>query len=186
MNLIDKLLILYKRKLNRHSNRNDTFQQSVDILRNKLMLCLSITPIFTLGRCKLGVTFARGRFCDGYSDTTFSELFIEKSSSSTKRINVIIIIIIVVITLFQEGNIFGTSASLTYGSQLQLEIVSFVIDKWLLFTVWTEKIPSMLRAGSPTLPTWRRKYDLSRLKTSRLPHVVRDSYWVFTHSLDAN
>ena len=94
------------------------------------MLCLSITPIFTLGRCKLGVTFARSRFCDGYSDTTFSELFIEKSSSSTKRINVIIIIIIiVVITLFQEGNIFGTSASLTYGSQLQLQIVSFVIDK---------------------------------------------------------
>ena len=37
--------------------------------------------------------------------------------------------IIIIITLFQEYNIFGTSASLTYGPQLQLQIVSFVIDK---------------------------------------------------------
>ena len=27
-------------------------------------------------------------------------------------------------------------------------------------------------------------YDLSRLKSSRLPHVFRDSNLVFTHSLD--
>ena len=35
---------------------------------------------------------------------------------------VVIIIILKIITLFQEGNIFGTSASLTYGPQLQLQI----------------------------------------------------------------
>ena len=31
----------------------------------------------------------------------------------------IIIIIIIIITLFQEDNIFGTNASLTYGPQIQ-------------------------------------------------------------------
>ena len=39
-----------------------------------------------------------------------------------------IIIIIITTTLFQEDNIFDTSASLTYGPQLQLQIVSFMID----------------------------------------------------------
>ena len=38
-------------------------------------------------------------------------------------------IIIIITTLSQEDNIFGTSTSLTYGPQLQLHIVSFVIDK---------------------------------------------------------
>ena len=32
---------------------------------------------------------------------------------------IIIIIIIIIITLFQEDNIFGTDASLTYGPQIQ-------------------------------------------------------------------
>ena len=36
---------------------------------------------------------------------------------------------IIIIILFQEDNIFGTSASLTYGPQLQLQIASFVIDE---------------------------------------------------------
>ena len=46
------------------------------------------------------------------------------------------------------------------------------------------RVPSMLRAGYPTLLAWRWRYDLSRLKTSRVtassPRMV--TAWVFTHS----
>ena len=46
MNFINKLLILYKRKLNIHNNRI-LFQQLLEIMRNKLMICLLIpTPGF--------------------------------------------------------------------------------------------------------------------------------------------
>ena len=55
-----------------------------------------------------------------------------------------------------------------------------VIDNWTCINYiqyvqsrWGLRTPSMLRAGYPVLLTWRGRYDLSRLKTSRwLPHVV--------------
>ena len=58
----------------------------------------------------------------------------------------------IIITLFQANNIFDTSASLTYGPQLQR--VSFVIGKLkYVQSRWCLCIPSMLRAGYPTLLT---------------------------------
>ena len=46
----------------------DTFQQLIEILRNKLMLCPSIPtsgfPHLLYFRCKLGITFARRCFRD--------------------------------------------------------------------------------------------------------------------------
>ena len=41
---------------------------------------------------------------------------------------------IIIITLFQEDNIFGTSASLTYGPPLQLQTVSFAIDVKIIYS----------------------------------------------------
>ena len=44
----------------------------------------------------------------------------DKTNKMTVRPSkTIIIIIIIIITLFQEDNIFGTDASLTYGPQIQ-------------------------------------------------------------------
>ena len=47
---------------------------------------------------------------------------------------------IIIITLFQEDNIFGMDASLTYGPQLQLHVT----NKLKLFTVCTEHAASGL------------------------------------------
>ena len=52
------------------------------------------------------------------------------------------ILIIMIITLFQKDNIFGTSASLIYGPQLQLQILPFLIGKCKLFTLCTEQLRS--------------------------------------------
>ena len=41
------------------------------------------------------------------------------NNSKHSKPSIIIIIIIIIISLFQEDNIFGTNASLTYGPQLQ-------------------------------------------------------------------
>ena len=54
----------------------------------------------------------------------------------------IILLIVTIMTLFQEDNTFGTSASLTYGSQLHLQSVSFMIEKCKLFTVRTQQMRS--------------------------------------------
>ena len=43
-----------------------------------------------------------------------------------------VVILIIIITLFQEDNIFGTNASLTYGTQLQNTI--YIIDAIIAFT----------------------------------------------------
>ena len=48
---------------------------------------------------------------------------------------------------------------------------------------WGLRTPNMLRADYPTLHAWRGGTILSRLKTSRLPHVIRDSNWVFRNVL---
>ena len=78
------------------------------------------------------------------------------------------------IILFQADNIFDTNASLTYGPQLvtvtifmvrgHISCLQYVQSRWGLCTA------SMLRAGHPTLLAGRGKYDLSKLKTSRLVH----------------
>ena len=91
----------------------------------------------------------------------------------------IIIIIIIIITLFQEDNIFGRVASLTYGPQLT-NVGHDIIKMnrhactiiYSMYRVNALRTPSRLRAGYPTLLQWRGRYDFSRLKTSRvLPHT---------------
>ena len=53
------------------------------------------------------------------------------------------------------------------GNWTCINYLQYVLSRWGLCT------PSMLRAGYPTLLTWRGRYNLTRLKTSRwLPHVV--------------
>ena len=42
-------------------------------------------------------------------------------------------IIIIIITLFQEDNIFGTNASLTYGPQMQRHMYAF--DNYKIMTI---------------------------------------------------
>ena len=90
-----------------------------------------------------------------------------------------IIIIIIIITLFQEDNIFGRVASLTYGPQLT-NVGHDIIEMnrhactiiYSMYRVNALRTPSRLRAGYPTLLQWRGRYDFSRLKTSRvLPHT---------------
>ena len=90
-----------------------------------------------------------------------------------------IIIIIIIITLFQEDNIFGRVASLTYGPQLT-NVGHDIIKMnrhactiiYSMYRVNALRTPSRLRAGYPTLLQWRGRYDFSRLKTSRvLPHT---------------
>ena len=54
----------------------------------------------------------------------------------------IIITIIILATLFQEDNIFGTNASLTYGPQIHDTHAFDNYKKWKLFTVCTEQVKS--------------------------------------------
>ena len=93
--------------------------------------------------------------------------------------SIIIIIIIIIITLFQEDNIFGRVASLTYGPQLT-NVGHDIIKMnrhactiiYSMYRVNALRTPSRLRAGYPTLLQWRGRYDFSRLKTSRvLPYT---------------
>ena len=53
-------------------------------------------------------------------------------------LSILLLLIIMIIILFQEDNIFGTNASLTYGPQLQY----FDVRKCYLFTVCTEQMRS--------------------------------------------
>ena len=86
---------------------------------------------------------------------------------------------IIIITLFQEDNIFGRVASLTYGPQLTNvghDIIKMnrhaCTNIYSMYRVNALRTPSRLRAGYPTLLQWRGRYDFSRLKTSRvLPHT---------------
>ena len=88
-------------------------------------------------------------------------------------------IIIIIITLFQEDNIFGRVASLTYGPQLTnvghdtIKMNRHACTNiYSMYRVNALRTPSTLRAGYPTLLQWRGWYDFSRLKTSRvLPHT---------------
>ena len=88
-------------------------------------------------------------------------------------------LIIIIITLFQEDNIFGRVASLTYGPQLTNvghDIIKMnrhaCTNIYSMYRVNALRTPSRLRAGYPTLLQWRGRYDFSRLKTSRvLPHT---------------
>ena len=79
------------------------------------------------------------------------------------------IIIIIIATLFQEDNIFGMYAGLTYGPQLGMSLI--IEQTYKLSTVCTEQVRSPYTehaaSGLPTLLHWRGRYDLSRLKTSR-------------------
>ena len=83
--------------------------------------------------------------------------------------------LIIIITLFQEDNIFGRVASLTYGPQLT-NVGHDIIKMnrhactiiYSMYRVNALRTPSRLRAGYPTLLQWRGRYDFSRLKTSRV------------------
>ena len=85
----------------------------------------------------------------------------------------------IIITLFQEDNIFGRVASLTYGPQLTNvghDIIKMnrhaCTNIYSMYRVNALRTLSRLRAVYPTLLQWRGRYDFSRLKTSRvLPHT---------------
>ena len=70
-----------------------------------------------------------------------------------------------------KNNIVGTNDSLTYGPRLQSrnDIGNWTCINYLQYVQsrWGLRTPSLLRAGYPTLLTWRGRYDLTRLKTSR-------------------
>ena len=88
-------------------------------------------------------------------------------------------LIIIIITLFQEDNIFGMYASLTYGPQLQRYPCHWQLNRHKLFTVCTEQVrsPYTEHAASrlPNPTSLEGRYDLSRLKTNRwLSDVVRE------------
>ena len=51
-------------------------------------------------------------------------------------------IMIIIIISFQEDNIFGTNASLTYGPQMQTYMRLIITKQWKLFTVCTEQVMS--------------------------------------------
>ena len=85
-----------------------------------------------------------------------------------------LVIIIIIITLFQEDNIFGRVASLTYGPQLTNVGHDIKMNRractiiYSMYRVNALRTPSRLRAGYPTLLQWRGRYDFSRLKTNRV------------------
>ena len=64
--------------------------------------------------------------------------------------------------LFQEDNIFGTNASLTYGPQLHIYVWENATYLQYVQSRWGLRTPSLLRAGYPTLLNWRGRYDLSK------------------------
>ena len=80
--------------------------------------------------------------------------------------------IIIIITLFQEDNIFGRVASLTYGPQLTNvghDIIKMNRHACTnIYSMYRVNALRTLRAGYPTLLQWRGRYDFSRLKTSRV------------------
>ena len=89
----------------------------------------------------------------------------------------ILLLIIITAFLFQEVNVFGTNAS--QGPQLQKDTSMIIESVKHLQYVQSRcclRTPSIPQAGYPTLLSWRWRYDLSRLKTSRFPHVVREKY----------
>ena len=66
-------------------------------------------------------------------------------------------------------NLLFTKNSYFYdASSCGQHYLQYIHNRWGLRI----RTPSMLRAGYPTLLTWRGKYDLFRLKTIRLPHAV--------------
>ena len=99
---------------------------------------------------------------------------------------------LLIIILFQEDNIFGTNASLTYVFRYK-DIQAFDNNKSMKI------IYSMYRAGEVSVhracceratqpySLGGGGYDLSRLKTSRCCHTLSENgNRVFTHSLDVN
>ena len=56
---------------------------------------------------------------DNFISFTHSLTHLTTTTTSMCNLIIIIMIILIMITLFQEDNIFGTNASLTYGPQLQ-------------------------------------------------------------------
>ena len=99
---------------------------------------------------------------------------------------------IIIITLFQEDNIFGRVASLTYGPQLT-NVGHDIIKMnrhactiiYSMYRVNALRTPSRLRAGYPTLLQWRGRYDFFQAQDQ--PSVtthVRVGNRVFSHSLD--
>ena len=97
----------------------------------------------------------------------------------------LIIIIIIIISLFQENNIFGTNASLTYGPRLQRWKWQWQLNMHKLFTVWTEQVraPFTELAASglpnPTHLEGEELFDQAQDKqviTTRSPRIVTECY----------
>ena len=88
------------------------------------------------------------------------------------------------IPLFQLYNIFGSSSSLTYGPQLQDYVQESIYSMYSADEVSGHKV--CCERTTQAYSHVRGRYDLSRVKTSKLLHVVGDSNWVITRSRDAD
>ena len=102
--------------------------------------------------------------------------------------SVLIIIIIIIITLFQEDNIFGRVASLTYGPQLtNVGHDNIKMNRhactiiYSMYRVNALRTPSRLRAGPPVEGEVR--FFQAQDQPSVTTHV-RVGNRVFSHSLD--
>ena len=82
----------------------------------------------------------------------------------------VMVIIIIITTLFQEDNIFGTNASLTYMRLIITKKKKKKKKTRKLFKVCTDRTPSMLWAGYPTLLTWRGWVRFIQAQDNWLPH----------------
>ena len=60
----------------------------------------------------------------------------------TRTFDAFRVLVIIIISLFQEDNIFGTNASLTYGPQFQRQKWHWQLNMHKLFTVCTEQVRS--------------------------------------------
>ena len=84
--------------------------------------------------------------------------------------------IIIIITLFQEDNIFGTNASLTYGPQIK-DMHGFDNYKTMkiIYSIYrASEVFIHLACCEPATQPYSlggERYDLSRLKTSRCYHT---------------
>ena len=111
------------------------------------------------------------------------ELGIVKPRKSNKRL-------IIKITLFQEGNIFGTNAGLAniWSSNIKIYMHLIITKQWKLFAACTELVrsPYIKHAASGLSNPTRLEGEVRFIQAQDqqvLPHVIRE-WWQSVYSLD--
>ena len=83
---------------------------------------------------------------------------------------------IIIITLFQEDNISGTNASLTYGPQIQTYMCLIITKQRKLFTICTEQVRSPYTEHAASgLPNPTRLWGRYEAQDQQvLPHAIQE------------